>query len=129
MPRPPLPVHPAPPKTPTVTASRPLSPLAHGLLLTGGTAWLYALFVAISAATGYRFEIAGEGADLGIPLPATWFHAALFGTIGGAFWLVGRRWDAPRFADLRARQPWLVPAIAAFFTFPAGVALIFVLVR
>jgi hypothetical protein len=107
----------------------PASKLAQGLLLAGGITWIYALFVAFSAATGYEFELAGEGTSRGVPLPSTWFHAALFTAVGAAFWLVGRAWDEQGFVALRKRRPWLVPLITCFVILPASLVLLFALVQ
>jgi hypothetical protein len=111
------------------TAAQPPSPFAQGVMMAGGVAWIYALFVAISAATGHRFEISGDGVEQGVPLPATWFHAALFTALGAALWLLGRRWDATGFVLLRKRRPWLVPTVGVVLLLPASLMLIFVLVR
>ncbi len=98
-------------------------------MLSGGTAWIYALFVAISAATGWRFAISGDGGGRGIPLPDTWFHAALFTGIGALLWLAGGRWDREGFVAFRRRRPWVVPVIVAVVIVPATLVLIFLLVR
>ena len=98
-------------------------------MYAGGIAGMFALFVAFSAVTGHGFEIANEGGGRGIPLPSTWFHAALFAAIGLALWFAGRRWDAPRFVALRASRPWLVPVVFGTVIVPAALVLIFVLVR
>jgi hypothetical protein len=92
-------------------------------MMFGSTGWIYAIFVAISAATGERFEIEG------MPLPASWFHAALFTFLGSLFWFGGPRWDSPAFVAFRARRPWLVPVVGLFVILPASLALIFVLVQ
>ncbi len=113
----------------TAAAPQPPSPFAQGVMWCGGIAWIYALFVAISAVTGHRFEIAGEGTSRGIPLPASWPHFGLFMAIGAALWFGGRRWDAPGFAAFRKRRPWVVPVIGAFVIAPASLMLIFLLVR
>jgi hypothetical protein len=109
-------------------SAHPPSPLAQGILYAGGIAFIYALFVAVSAVSGWRFEIPNDGGGRGIPLPSSWFHAALFAAIGGALWFVGRRWDAPRFVALRSRRPWLVPVVFGVVVVPASLVLIFVLV-
>jgi hypothetical protein len=105
------------------------SPFAVGLLYAGGIAWIYALVVVISIVTDTRFEIPNDGGGSGIPLPNTWFYAALFTAIGGVLWRSGRWWDRPGFTALRARRPWLVPVVFTLVVFPAIVMFIFVLVR
>jgi hypothetical protein len=111
-----------------VTA-KPASAFSLGLLWAGGIAWIYGLFVAFSAITGQRFEISGDGVERGIPLPSSWPHVGLFVALGAALWLTGRRWDAPRFRALRARRPWLMPAVGVLVIFPGAVVVIFLLVR
>jgi hypothetical protein len=106
----------------------PASSFAQGLMYAGGAAGIFALLVAFSAVTGHGFEIASKGGGRGIPLPSSWFHAALFAGIGLALWFAGRRWDAPRFAALRSRRPWLVPVVVGTVIAPASLVLIFVLV-
>lgn len=108
-------------------SSRPPSPFAMGILYAGGIAGIYALFIAFSAATGQRFEIAEGGR--GVPLPHTWFHAILFVAIGAALWALGRAWDRERFVAVRKRRPWLAPTVGTLVVFPATVMLIFVLVK
>ena len=110
-------------------ATKPASAFSLGLLWAGGIAWLYGLFVAISALTGQRFAISGDGVDRGIPLPSSWPHVGLFAALGAALWFSGRRWDAPRFGALRARRPWLMPVVGALVIFPGTVVVIFLLVR
>jgi hypothetical protein len=98
-------------------------------MLFGGTVWIIALFVAISAVTGHRFEISGDGVDRGVPLPSNWFYAMLFTAVGGAFWWLGGRWDAPRFVAFRQRRPWVVPLVATFVVAPLTLVVMFLLVR
>lgn len=112
----------------TVEQRRGLSGFAQVLCYLGGTAWIYALFVGITAATGYRFEITADGVENGIPLPDTWFHFGLLVAVGAALWMGGRKWDAPRFVALRTRRPWLVPVLGVFVLLPASLALLFWLV-
>lgn len=98
-------------------------------MYAGGIAGIYALFVAFSAATGQRFEIAGEGGGRGVPLPSSWPHAALFVAIGCALWIAGRRWDRPGFVALRQRRRWLMPVVIGCGIVPGVLVMIFGLVR
>src|SRR5262245_34369958 len=102
--------------------------MAQGLLYAGGITGMYGLFVAFSAATGIRFELPNDGGGRGIPLPASWFHFAIFAAFAIALWLAGKRWDRPGFVAFRRRRPWLVPTFAGLVLFPAFVMLLFVLV-
>lgn len=104
------------------------SGMAQGLSYAGGIAGIHALVIAFSAATGHRFQIGGDGGSSGIPLPQSWFHAALFVALGGALWLAGGRWDTPRFVAVRARRPWLMPVVTGLVLVPAGLVLLFLLV-
>jgi len=99
------------------------------LLYSGGITGIYALVVAFSAATGRHFQIANAGTSRGVPLPSTWPHAGLFTAVGVLLWFAGRRWDAPGFAAVRVRRPWLVPVVVVVVIVPAALAGLFLLVK
>ncbi len=114
--------------------NRPVRPngysaAAQFLLYAGGITGIYALVVAFSAATGRHFQIANAGNLRGVPLPSTWPHAGLLTAVALLLWFAGRRWDAPGFAAVRARRPWLVPVVVSIGIVPAALAGLFLLVR
>jgi len=102
---------------------------AQFLMYAGGITGIYALVVAFSAATGRHFQIANAGNSRGVPLPSTWPHAGLMAAVALLLWFAGRRWDAPRFAAVRARRPWLVPVVVSIGIVPAALVGLFLLVK
>ncbi len=99
------------------------------LMYGGGITAMYGALAAFSMLSGVKFEFGGDNGRGGVPLPSSVPAVAVLFVAALGLYGLGARWDAPRFASVRARHRWLVPVVTTFVVVPSLVMLLFVMVR
>ncbi|MGB1275385.1 MAG: hypothetical protein ACPG77_06510 [Nannocystaceae bacterium] len=98
------------------------------LMYGGGVAVMYGALALFSLLSGMKLEFGSSGMR-GIPFPSSWPSVGLLVGFGVGCYLLGTRWDAPRFLALRQRLPWLVPVVVTFVIVPGLVVLLFAMLQ
>lgn len=99
------------------------------LMYGGGIAVLYGALALFSLLSGMKLEFGSPGTRGGIPFPSSWPSVGLLVGFGVGCYLLGTRWDSPRFQATRQRLPWLVPVVVTFIIVPALVVLLFAMLQ
>ncbi len=99
------------------------------LMYGGGIAVMYGALALLSSLTGMKLEFGSPGSRGGIPFPSSWPSVGLLLGFGVGCYLLGTRWDTPRFLAFRQRLPWLVPVVVTLVIVPGLVALLFAMLQ